>query len=131
MVEIVKDKILLRLDSKNVNGYVYPKELAFGMIDKINKDKVTGLVYGKNNPLSDKDLSSLKISNPKYYITNPHVIIDEEDGDILMLVDVVFEEELFDYTADNWRLSVAGTGKVEKDIVIEFELCYTNIEIID
>lgn len=125
---IVKQKILIEVDSPCINGIIYQYEDCVKMMVKINKEKISGDIVGIDK-LKDKSY---------YYIENPEMIVDINDDNRTMYViaDINIDEseyskeelKLFDEIP--WRLSINGDGDVDEEtkIVKNYVLKKVNIE---
>lgn len=127
---IIKEKILIEVDSPCIFGYTYSYEDCIKMMLKINKEEISGDIYN-NELLKEK---------PFYKIINPKMFVDKnEDGEPLYLIaDVDFDdkqytkEELNKFNTLPWRLAIEGTGDTDKDTknITNYELKKVNIEFI-
>ena len=127
---IVKEKILIEVDSPCILGYTYTYEDCVKMMIKINAEKVSGDVY--NNEIL-KDKAFYKIINPQMIVN-----INDDDRTMYVIVDIEFDdkqytkEELEQFNTLPWRLAITGDGDVDKDtgIIKNYELKKVNIEFI-
>lgn len=132
---IVKEKILLEIDTPTISGLTYPKEVVPGIITKIIHEDIGGIIQEKPEILNPEDIK------PVFKIFNPQCIVDEseEESELLLICDVdineklLTEKELELINTKPWRLSIMGKANidVENKIVKEFDLVYVNIEIVD
>jgi len=125
---IVKQKILIEVDSPCVNGIIYQYEDCVKMMVKINAEEVSGDIIGYDK-LKDKSY---------YHIENPEMIVDMNDDNNTMYViaDINIDEskytkeelKLFDEIP--WRLAINGDGDVDEEtkIVKNYVLKKVNIE---
>lgn len=126
---IIKEKILIEVDSPCVLGWTYSYEDCVKMMVDINSKVISGRIVGWDT-LKDKSF---------YQIINPQMVVDENDDKRTMYVicDVNFDdskytkEELQFLNTMPWRLAIEGTGDIdEKDnIVKNYILDKVNIEI--
>lgn len=126
---LVKEKILIEVDSPCVFGYTYTYEDCVKMMVKINKETISGNIVGLD-AFKDKAF---------YKVINPQMVVDENDDKRTMYVicDVEFDDKK--YTAQElkfldtipWRLAIEGEGEIDKDtsIVQNYNLTKINIEI--
>lgn len=132
---IVKEKILLEIDTPTISGLTYPKEVVPNiMLSIIHKD-IGGVIQTNTKWVDPSD------KEPIFKLINPKCLVDEteDESQLLLVCDVDIDEnkltpeELNDINTKPWRLSIIGKGNVnfETQMVEEYEIKYTNIEIIE
>ena len=127
---IIKQKILIEVDSPCISGLTYQYDDCVKMMKKIISEKISGEIYGDDR-LKDKSF---------YWIENPEMIVDvaNKERTLYLIVDVHFDDEKYskeDFLLINnlpWRLSIHGDGDVEEEtgIVKNYNLEKVNIEIL-
>ena len=132
---IVESKILLEIDTPTISGLIYPKEIVPGIMTKILHSNIGGVIQTSTNWVDPR------IKEPVFKLVNPQCIVDEteEEPQLLLICDVDIDEtklspkELNDINTKPWRLSIIGQGDVdfETKTIKDYEIKYTNIEIID
>lgn len=127
---IIKEKIIIEVDSPCIFGYTYSYDDCVKMMVKISNEEVSGNIIGLEH-FKDKSF---------YKIINPQMIVDINDDNRTMYVigDVEFDDKK--YTKEElkmleelpWRLAIEGDGDVDKEtnIVKNYELKKIHIEII-
>lgn len=132
---LIKEKILLEIDTPTISGLIYPKEVVPSIMTNIIHQDIGGVIQTSTNWVDPTD------KKPIFKLINPQCAVDtiEEIPQLLLVCDVDIDEtkltpeELNDINTKPWRLSMIGQGDVDEEthMVTKFEIKYTNIEIID
>ena len=123
---IIKEKILIEVESPCILGLTYSYTDCLKMILKIKEQEISGDIYGEES-LKGKSF---------YKIINPEMIVNENDDNktLYLIADVEFDdkkyskEELSKFSDGYWRLAIEGEGDINKGLVENYELKKVNIE---
>lgn len=125
---IIKEKILIEVESPCLLGLTYSYVDCVGMILKIKEEEISGDIYG------DESLKGKSF----YKVINPQMIVDENDDNktLYLIVDIEFDdkkyskEELLKFNEGHWRLAIEGEGDIKEGLVENYKLKKVNIEFI-
>ena len=125
---IIKEKILIEVESPCLLGLTYSYVDCVKMMVKIKENEISGDIYGEDS-LKEKSY---------YRIVNPQMLVNENDDNktLYLIADVEFDdkkytkEELNKINEGHWRLAIEGEGDVEEGLVKNYDLKKVNIEFI-